>query len=183
MPKPILVFLHGPVASGKLTVARELAATTGLPLFHNHLTVDLLLALFPFGDPSFIRLRETIWLDTMAEAIARGTSLIFTFAPEKTVASDFPQKLARRIAAAGGEVAFVGLRCAEDEIERRLTTASRREHRKLTSLADYRALRSAGAFDYPPIESELIVDTGKVAPPEATRIIADALELIDADPA
>lgn len=183
MLKPLLVFLHGPVASGKLTVARELAATTDLPLFHNHLTVDLLLTLFPFGDPSFVRLRESIWLETISAAIARGTSLIFTFAPEKTVAPDFPEKLRRRVDAAGGRIAFVGLRCAETEIEHRLAAPSRREHRKLTSPADYHALRNAGAFDYPPIESDLIVDTAKVAPPEAARIIADALELVDADPA
>ena len=28
-----LIFVYGPVASGKLTTARELAAVTGLPLF------------------------------------------------------------------------------------------------------------------------------------------------------
>lgn len=47
-----LVFIHGPAASGKLTVAKELAALTGYPLFHNHLIVDALLAVFPFGSPS-----------------------------------------------------------------------------------------------------------------------------------
>jgi cytidylate kinase len=35
-----LIFLHGPAASGKLTVARAIAARTGLPVFHNHLAVD-----------------------------------------------------------------------------------------------------------------------------------------------
>lgn len=29
-----LIFLYGPVAAGKLTVARELAGITGFPLFH-----------------------------------------------------------------------------------------------------------------------------------------------------
>jgi len=32
-----LVFLHGPAASGKLTVGRELSRLTGYRLFHNHL--------------------------------------------------------------------------------------------------------------------------------------------------
>ncbi|MDP9995092.1 cytidylate kinase [Variovorax boronicumulans] len=35
-----LVFIHGPVASGKLTIARELGRLSGLAVFHNHLVVD-----------------------------------------------------------------------------------------------------------------------------------------------
>ena len=38
-----LVFIWGPAASGKLTIARVLAAQTGITLFHNHLVVDALL--------------------------------------------------------------------------------------------------------------------------------------------
>jgi len=39
-----LVFIYGPPASGKLTVARELATLTGYRLFHNHLIVDAVAA-------------------------------------------------------------------------------------------------------------------------------------------
>jgi cytidylate kinase len=35
-----LLFLYGPAASGKLTIARELTTLTGFALFHNHLVVD-----------------------------------------------------------------------------------------------------------------------------------------------
>ena len=51
-----LIFIWGPAASGKLTVARELEKLTGLPVFHNHLVVDALLEKLPFGDPEFVRL-------------------------------------------------------------------------------------------------------------------------------
>ncbi len=37
-------------------------------LFHNHLTVDLVAALFDFGSEPFVRLRESIWLDAFREA-------------------------------------------------------------------------------------------------------------------
>jgi len=43
MNQPPLLVLYGPAASGKYTIAKELAAITGWSLFHNHLTVDLLL--------------------------------------------------------------------------------------------------------------------------------------------
>ena len=52
-----LIFLYGLPATGKLTVAHELAAITGFKVFHNHLVVDVLLTVFDFGSPDFVRLR------------------------------------------------------------------------------------------------------------------------------
>lgn len=53
-----LVVIYGPPASGKLTVAQELSAITGYKLFHNHLTVNAVAALFEFGTPEFTRLTQ-----------------------------------------------------------------------------------------------------------------------------
>jgi hypothetical protein len=36
-----LIFIFGPPASDKLTVAKKLSEHTGIPLFHNHLSRDL----------------------------------------------------------------------------------------------------------------------------------------------
>jgi cytidylate kinase len=48
-----LLFIHGPPAAGKLTIAKPVAKTTQWPLFHNHLIVDAVGAVFPFGSPPF----------------------------------------------------------------------------------------------------------------------------------
>ena len=48
-----LVYIYGPPASGKLTVATRLSALTGMPLFHNHLTVNAVTPVFAFGSPPF----------------------------------------------------------------------------------------------------------------------------------
>ena len=76
-----LVFLHGRAAAGKLTTARHLSALVGYPVFHNHLVVDLLTTVFPFGSEPFVRLREQFWLAAFTEAARPGRSLIFTFTP------------------------------------------------------------------------------------------------------
>lgn len=60
MPAGHVIFLHGPPAAGKYTIGRELARLTGWPLFHNHLVVDLLLGLFPFGSSAFVAHRERL---------------------------------------------------------------------------------------------------------------------------
>lgn len=173
-----LIFIHGPAASGKLTVARELAALTGLPLFHNHLVVDALLAVFPFGTPAFVELREKMWMDVFRAAARERRSLIFTFHPEASVAPDFPARAVALIEAAGGQVDFVALGCAPEEIEARVEAPSRQASGKLSSLALLRELDAQGAFAYPPLPAAAVeVDTGAIEPAEAAALIRRELAL------
>ncbi len=51
MKRFILIF--GPPAVGKMTVGFALAKRTGLKLFHNHMTIELVLNFFGWGDPHF----------------------------------------------------------------------------------------------------------------------------------
>jgi len=171
----LLIFIHGAPAVGKLTVARELARLTGLPLFHNHLTVDLVSSLFAFGSAPFISLREEIWLAAFGEAARNKLSLIFTFNPERTVNEEFVQKTIEVIEAAGGRVVFVELTCAQDELERRMEEPSRTEFGKLASLEEYRKLNSEGAFDFAKLPSEISVDTTAQPPAITAKVIADHL--------
>ncbi|WP_114954513.1 shikimate kinase [Sphingosinicella terrae] len=176
-----LVFLYGPPASGKLTVGREIAKTSGLALFHNHLVVDAVASLFPFGSPAFVRLRELFWIEAMTEAACAGRSLVFTFAPEPTVAPDFPERLKEAVTAQGGEVAFVRLTVARDEQEQRLVEASRAEHGKLRDVGLLRALAEGfEACDAAMPAPALTLDTGALAPAEAAARIVEALELVRA---
>jgi len=170
-----LVFLHGPAAAGKLTVARLLAQRTGHALFHNHLVVDAVGAVFPFGSPEFRRLRETFWLQTFEAAARQDRSLIFTFAPEATVDPGFPDAAVRAVEAAGGRVRFFALACPDEEQDRRIEAASRETFGKLRSLDMLRTLRSQGAFDYPDLPAEFTLDTSQMSPEAVAGRIADHL--------
>ena len=173
-----LIFIHGPVAVGKLTVGRELQALTGLRLFHNHLVVDALLAVFPFGSGPFVRLREHVWVEVFREAAANGASLIFTFTPEPTVNERFAERVEQVVAGLGGTVRFVELTCPPDEQERRIEMPSRAEFLKLRSLETFRAVRRADA-DRPVARprADLVIDTGLNPPAASARRIADAFAL------
>jgi chloramphenicol 3-O-phosphotransferase len=169
-----LIFLYGTVAAGKLTVARHLSSLTGFALFHNHLIVDAVGAVFPFGSQSFVRLRERFWLDVFSEAAAARRSLIFTFAPENTVTPDFPDRVQSVIRAAGGEVCFVRLIVSDEEQERRVSDPSRSRHGKLTSAAMLRQLRPVfHSAEARMPEPAITVDTGTVRPEEAALTIAN----------
>lgn len=170
-----LVFLYGPPGAGKLTVGRELQSITGFRLFHNHLAVDLLESVFEFGSAPFVELREELWLSVFREAARGDLSLIFTFAPERTVSEGFPEAAESVVRAEGGRVLFASLRCPEPELERRLEEPSRSLFGKLDSVERYRELRDEGAFAYPPLRADLELDTGTLAPGEAARQLSATL--------
>jgi|GEM_PF-3077528 len=121
----IVIFLHGPPAASKYNVGKALSALLGIPLFHNHLTLDLVKALFDFGTPGFVALREQVWRVAFEAAAATGQSFIFTFNPEQTVDPDLIGRLERIIEQGGGELHFVELRCTDLVVEDRLANESR----------------------------------------------------------
>jgi hypothetical protein len=174
-----LIFIFGMPASGKLTVAKELAEITGYKLFHNHLAVDLLLSVFEFGSNAFVELREEIWLGVFAQACRSGLEgLIFTFAPEATVRPEFIANAQRTVADGGGVVEFVELVCPEAELKLRMENASRRGYQKLASVELYEQLKAAGVFDALVMpEAKVVIDTSKYSPAEAARKIASQLKL------
>lgn len=168
-----LIFVHGAPAVGKLTVARELAELTGFRLFHNHLTVDLVSSLFPFGSEPFILLREKIWLAAFAEAARQNLSLIFTFNPESTVRERFVQDTIEIVEAENGQVIFVELTCAGEELERRMEDSSRKEFGKLASIEQYRSLKDSGAFEFPKLPVGVSVDTTNRSPADSAQLIRE----------
>jgi hypothetical protein len=177
-----LVFLFGPPAVGKLTIARALAERTGLKLFHNHLVLDAVTAVFDFRSPGYIRLRESIWLDIFAAAATEGVSLIFTFVPETTLSPSFPERVRSAVEGGGGRVRFVELTAPIAVQEQRIALPSRAEFAKLMSLDQMRDLRAQGWLNYPMPAPEVMIDTGRLSPPEAAAAIAQALALSRAAP-
>lgn len=174
-----LVLMHGAPATGKYTVGRELAALTGYLLYHNHLVVDEVLQRHAFGSPEFVNLRDRLWRDYFTQAAASGCEdIIFTFSPENTVPQEFIDWLFGEYPAAGVRLLSVELTASEPVIERRLADKSRFDFKKLTGPELYRELRATGTFASPVIpRTDLRIDTEKVGPTDAARLIFQAIEL------
>ena len=172
-----LVILFGPPGVGKLTVGRELAALTGFKLFHNHLTVDLVAAVFDFKTRPFIDLRERIWLMVFDRAIEEGVEgMIFTFAPDRTVREDFIQDVINRVERAGGESYPVHLGCDLEELLRRVQEPSRSN--KLQSAEHLRDSMKTYESKIPPLDRDaLTIDNTHLPPTEAAAKIARRLGL------
>jgi chloramphenicol 3-O-phosphotransferase len=166
----LVVFIHGTVAAGKRTIGLALSEATGLPLFHNHLTVDLARTLFDLFSEPFVRLRADVWRASFAEAARAGRSFIFTFTPESSVDPALVPELVRIVEDAGGEVHFVELRCSREEIIRRLPNADRSN--KLNDPSEFEEAERRGSFEFPPMpQPSVIVNTDAVTPGEAVTQI------------
>lgn len=75
-----LVIIFGPHAVGKMTVGQELAKLTGLKLFHNHMTIDIVSDLFRNMPEERNRL-TTLFRKEIFEAFSKSDEygMIFTF--------------------------------------------------------------------------------------------------------
>ena len=174
-----LIFIYGMPATGKLTVARELARITGFNVFHNHLAVDLLLSIFEFGSTPFVELREEIWISVFRQAAEHEVpGLIFTFAPEATVRPAFISTAVKTIAESGGMMDFVELTCSLEELKRRIPDPARLQYKKLSSVALFEQLHAGGTFsDFAMPEPRISLDTSVCSPARAALEIARALKL------
>jgi hypothetical protein len=175
-----LVFIHGRPATGKLTIARRLVTLTNYQLYHNHIAVDEALQLYAFGTPGFVELREQLWRKFFLRAAKElPPGVIFTFSPENSVPQAFIDWLFGEWSAIGIRLFSVELFATEAVIEGRLAGGTRGHFKKLTDVNLYRELRAARAFESPVIpRSDLRIDTGKIPPPEASRLIAHQLGFV-----
>jgi len=158
---PLLLFLVGPPAVGKMSVGQAIAERTGLRLFHNHISIEVALRYFGYGTPAFRRVDGEIRRLVIEEVAASDLpGLIFTFVwafdmPEE---QDFIDASARPFRKRGGRVLFVELEATQAERLKRNESVSRlaekpskrdlaASRRSLLELDARHQLNSGGKFD------------------------------------
>jgi hypothetical protein len=173
--------MYGPPAVGKLTVANELAASTGFKIFHNHLTVDLVEAIFPRGTGPFVQLIWDIRFATLAKAAEAGIDgLIFTMVYGRN-REGLMSRLANVVNEAGGSVCFVHLTCGPETLKQRVGNEDRKQHGKITSaevlIESLANLAPQFPFSAATEWAGLTIDTDKLNPTEAAQRIVTHYDL------
>lgn len=124
-----VVFIYGPPAAGKLTVAKALAELTGYKVLHNHMTGDLVSEFFPFGSPEWMKLLTRIRLDILEALAEVGIDVIVTFAYASGL-EVMSEKVEAIVSEVGGQVHRVQLRPTPEELEQRVLSPERATHGK-----------------------------------------------------
>ena len=186
------VIIFGPPAVGKMSVGHELAKLTGLKLFHNHMTIELALSFFDFGQPQFLRLvsefRRRIFEEVAASELP---GLIFTFVWALDLESDriFIEQSCDIFREKHAEIYFVELeaelseRLKRNESEFRLSQKRSKldlENSRKWLLADEEnhKLNSDGDFFHQ--ENYLKLENTNLSASDAATRIVEAFGLTDA---
>jgi chloramphenicol 3-O-phosphotransferase len=173
-----LIFLYGPPASGKLTIAQHLSKLTRYPVFHNHLTRDLVQHIYPGAVMENYGLVNTLREDIMRYCAQRDTSLIFTFVYDGPEDDDVVAERVSTVTENGGQVRFVELTAPQDVLLARVANESRRQQKKIVDRELLSALLKDKSYTSVPYEPILKIDTSRMEPIQAARFIARHYQLI-----
>ena len=179
-----LVIIFGPPAVGKMAVGMELERQTGFRLFHNHMSVDPVMRLFPFESPAYSRLvgefRRRVF-EEFSASDERGLIFTFVWALDDEQDRRFVEATRRTFVEKGADVYFVELQATQEvrlwRNETPLRLAEKRPQRDIVGSraflleADRRyRLNSADDFPYP--DRHLKIDNTDLTPEAvASRIV------------
>ena len=142
-----LLFIHGPPASGKFTIAEALRARHGVHNFHNHLTLDVARALFDFGSASFWDLVSQLrHVSLAAKAVDPHAVVSLTYCYSAPADNGDVRAIQHIVESKGGVFQPVYLECDLAELRRRVVEPNRRRMRKIGSVEGLDEFMAAGDF-------------------------------------
>ncbi|MBC8356600.1 MAG: AAA family ATPase [Planctomycetes bacterium] len=126
------VIVFGPLAVGKMTVGQELEKITDLRLFHNHMTIEMVLPFFDMKSPSFKKLVNSFRIQ-MFEEVAKSNlaGLIFTYVwkLDQKKDCDFIDNIVRIFERENASGYYVELEADVEERLKRNKSANRLKHK------------------------------------------------------
>ena len=126
------IILFGPLAVGKMTVGQELEKITNLKLFHNHMTIELVLPFFDMKSKTFRKLVDSFRIQMFKE-IAKSNleGVIFTYVWEldQKADDDFVHRVANIFERKNASVYYVELEANVEERLKRNKSFNRLKHK------------------------------------------------------
>lgn len=177
------IVIFGPPAVGKMTVGYELAKLTGMKVFHNHMTIDLILEFFPYGHKKFSTLvsefRQRIF-EEVATSDLPGMIFTYVWALDQPADKEQVDSYCDIFRRNGANVYFVELeahlmeRLERNKSEFRLSKksskrdTSRSEKNLLNTESQYQ-MNTDGDFFYQ--ENYLKINNTNISPEETAKRI------------
>lgn len=187
------IVIFGPPAVGKMTVGYELARLTGMKVFHNHMTIDMILEFFPYGHEKFSKLvsefRQRIF-EEVATSDLPGMIFTYVWALDHTSDKEQVDSYCQIFKQQGADIYFVELEADLDErLERNKSEfrLSKKTSKRDTSRSEKNLLQTEEQYkmntddDFFYEENYVKINNTNLVPEETAQRIVDAfgLELID----
>lgn len=168
-----LIFLYGPPAVGKLTIAKILQEKLGYRLLHNHSIVNPIAEIFPFENPANRLLTREFRLRILEEAAKCDINIIATFGIAGNDPFTHVADVINTVEIQKGEICLVHLTADQETILNRIEDASRKEHRKNLSKEKLKEILkdNPDIYNKYPLKEHLSINTTKISPEEAAEKI------------
>ena len=172
-----LIFIYGIPAVGKLTVAEKLSDITGIPIFHNHLSRDLVGDIYGSDLMANYELVDSIRADVLTYCAKNNTDLIFTYVYGGSFDDVKVNRFTKCVKDNGGEVHFVELLADEEDLINRVDSKSRKRFKKLTDRNVIQELtKDLNKFHIPYVDS-ITINTSELTPDESAKLLAEKIKL------
>lgn len=180
-----LVFLIGSGAVGKMTVGQELMKLTGLRLFHNHMTIEPVIAVFGTYNGKVVNeIRETIFRE-FAASDQYGMIFTYMWAFDQQSDWDYVGHVKDIFRPYGTEFYCVELvapqevRLARNATENRIRNKPSKadieaSNARLRGEDNYRLVSNEGEV---PFDNYLRIDNSSMSPEDAAKLIRDTFGL------
>ena len=173
-----MIFLYGPPAVGKLTVAKELSKLTGYKLFHNHLTVDLVSSLYEWGSPKYWTYLRSIREQLLANLAKDNVDIIFTYVYAAGEDEEVMERMFKKVEENRGEVLLVQLTTSVEKLKERIVAEDRRQFKKMHKTESLESwISQYRLFEAYPNRQNLIVDNSNMKPTEVANLIVTKYNL------
>jgi deoxyadenosine/deoxycytidine kinase len=183
--KPIMVFIYGPIAVGKLTVAKTLSKKLGYKLAHNHHINDFVEEVFDRGSYESHAMKDTLRYLLMENMVKAKMNIVATHCYGHNFVSragltdpTYVKTLEKKLTKVGAKFFAVHLKANNEELLRRLTMNSRKRFKKLRDIKIMKEEMSKWDWQTSPkLKNNLVIDNTKLSPHKVSDIIIKHFKL------
>ena len=183
------IVIFGPPAVGKMSVGDEITKLTGIPVFHNHLSIEPVLRFFPFGSKEFHHLVDSFRINLLhqiADSDLPGVIFTFVWSMKQEEDAEFLREICDIFEAVGADIAFVELtatieeRLSRNKTEKRLLEKPSKRNvefseRLLLQHEDEHQMNSDGSI---PLEyRHIMIDNSQLEPATVAMKIVETLSI------
>lgn len=155
------VFIYGPPAAGKFTIAKALSEELGWPLFHNHVVIDCVSALIQRGEHGFLDACADVRIALTSRALVNGKSHVSTFVYATGIDDAFVLRIRDVVHASGARFCAVRLSCSVEALNERCAAPHRLAMGKIATVESLQSvLEQYDCFGALPDVESLEIDTG-----------------------
>ena len=183
--KPVVIFIYGQIAVGKLTVAKILSKKLGYKLTHNHSLNDFVDEVFTRGMNAHNSIIEKIRYDLLENAVKAKINFVTTHCyahnfVSTTGLSDskYVETLEKKLTKLGAGFYPIQLKATDEELLRRVNADSRKAFKKLKDKKIMRELTLQHDWQTSPkLKNNLIIDNTNLSPKKVAQMIIKHFKL------